>query len=1269
MTQEKQGGHTPAPGRARPVRRWLGRLLLMALVLMALVLGGFAYLVATESGLRTLQGLIGRFAPADLVGLEGVEGRLIDRAVLKGLRLQLPTADIEIPRLHLDWRPGRLVRGELHIEELSLTDSHVELKPSDAPSEPLEALPEVHTPLRLQLQRLLLDGLTLVTAPDAEPVVLQSIELQAAMQDAQLRIERLDLVAETPAAEAGLSGQVALEAAYPLAAALNWRYTLPGGATIDGKASLDGDLERLNIRHDSQGALASRLEAEVADLLGNPAWRAKVEVDPFKLSDLDAAQPAIEAAARLTSEGALDAFRLEGSVDARVSAIEGLQDLGPLRGELAAELAAERLALTRLSVSAEGTEARIEGRGGMQLGGDQAGRFDAVIDWADLRWPLSGERRYASPQGSLQVAGTREAFTHQLEGRVEGRDLPEIAITGRGDGDADSLTFDSLLLNLLDGVLEARGRLAWTPQLAWRFDVAAENIDPGQQWAEMSGRLDAALHSEGGMVDDALDLRLDIERIGGVLQDRPVDGRGAVRLQDGVIRLDGLHLAAGPNRVEASGSIADALDLALALDAPELAVLHPQAQGAIKLDAQIAGRPERPQIDAQLSASGLGYGDIALASASGKAVLAADAQGPLDVDLRLQGLAAGGMNWDTATLKAQGRGEAHDFSLGLAGPALTLQSSGKGRWAADGAYGGQLAKLDLSHPELGAWRLGQAADFSVSAEGWQVAKTCLDSAANHGGLCVSSEGSDGANWKVRADSAKLAFDILAPYLPQDMALDGALRLTADLAAADNVLTGDARVEIGAGKVGVELDEGVQELDFSGAALDLKAKDSAITAALGLPLAGMGQLNGDLALDGWRLDAPARPDQPLRGSLKGRITDLTRLTAVVPQLADLKGRIDVDLKVDGTLSQARPGGSLRLDGAGFEVPAAGIRVSELTFRAISRGADTLAFDGSARIGDGVVQLGGESRFSAAAGLTSRVTLKGERLTVADVPEAKVVVTPDLALTLEPGRAEVSGEIFIPEALLKPRTLPEGSVSPSSDVVILDGEEGEEGLSLATAADVRLRLGDSVVFDGFGLRGHFRGNLRVTQEPGQLALGNGQLSIDDGSIITFGEELIIEQGRVLFANTPVSNPGISLVATRELSDAKVGARVSGTLRNRQLTFFSDPPMGQAEALNYLLTGGSSRGGSGGAQVVGGNLVVKEIGRRIGLDDVGVTQEDDSDNLSVYVGTYLTPQLYMQYISELGERSNKIRMRYDLTKRIQVEAETGDAQSADIFYTIER
>ncbi|MCG8080704.1 MAG: translocation/assembly module TamB domain-containing protein, partial [Candidatus Thiodiazotropha taylori] len=60
---------------------------------------------------------------------------------------------------------------------------------------------------------------------------------------------------------------------------------------------------------------------------------------------------------------------------------------------------------------------------------------------------------------------------------------------------------------------------------------------------------------------------------------------------------------------------------------------------------------------------------------------------------------------------------------------------------------------------------------------------------------------------------------------------------------------------------------------------------------------------------------------------------------------------------------------------------------------------------------------------------------------------------------------------------------------------------------------------------------------------------------------------------------------------------------------------------------------------------------------------------EEASFVAGTYLSPRLYVQYINELSSAESKLRMRYDLTDRWQLEAETGRTQAGDFFYTFEK
>jgi len=53
---------------------------------------------------------------------------------------------------------------------------------------------------------------------------------------------------------------------------------------------------------------------------------------------------------------------------------------------------------------------------------------------------------------------------------------------------------------------------------------------------------------------------------------------------------------------------------------------------------------------------------------------------------------------------------------------------------------------------------------------------------------------------------------------------------------------------------------------------------------------------------------------------------------------------------------------------------------------------------------------------------------------------------------------------------------------------------------------------------------------------------------------------------------------------------------------------------------------------------------------------------------VGKYLTPELYVSYGRSLLTGGNQVRLRYDVSRRWQIETETGTESGADIYYKIE-
>ncbi len=86
-------------------------------------------------------------------------------------------------------------------------------------------------------------------------------------------------------------------------------------------------------------------------------------------------------------------------------------------------------------------------------------------------------------------------------------------------------------------------------------------------------------------------------------------------------------------------------------------------------------------------------------------------------------------------------------------------------------------------------------------------------------------------------------------------------------------------------------------------------------------------------------------------------------------------------------------------------------------------------------------------------------------------------------------------------------------------------------------------------------------------------------------------------------------------------------------------------------------------------GGDQIARSIGDRFGFDEMRIESDSTGDQASLVVGRYLSPRLYVGYGIGLIESINTFNLRYQISDRWQLEAESGTDQGADLFYRFER
>jgi translocation and assembly module TamB len=370
------------------------------------------------------------------------------------------------------------------------------------------------------------------------------------------------------------------------------------------------------------------------------------------------------------------------------------------------------------------------------------------------------------------------------------------------------------------------------------------------------------------------------------------------------------------------------------------------------------------------------------------------------------------------------------------------------------------------------------------------------------------------------------------------------------------------------------------------------------------------------------------------------------------------------------------GKLRLDASAIDFYQINLQLRDTALAARLKD-NTLSIDGTTHAGAGEASIKGQLAWNAQLP-RGDLRLAGKNLALVNVPEVRIVASPDISMRVDGRRIDIDGEVTVPHARIAPVELT-GAVLSSSDEVIVGARITPPEKRFQVYSRLRLVLGNDVRIETYGLTGKLTGSVTASSRPENQGTGVGELKVDEGTYTVLARRLDIERGRLLFNGSPLSNPGVDIRAVRHLPDIIVGANVRGTLREPTLSFFSDPPISQTQIVSLLVAGGTlesvqdnaaQQAGNSRNQLLtqGGAILASALGAQLGLPDVTIESTRQNET-SLVLGKYLSPRLYVSYGVSLTEAINTLKLRYTLGDRWTIRMESGANNSTDVVYTIEK
>ncbi|MCO5787686.1 hypothetical protein DHB74_15095 [Pseudomonas sp. G11-1] len=1163
--------------------------------------------------------------------------------------------ELTIDELELAWTPGCLRGKRLCIDLLSAERIQVHTTPTDEPDESRQdiTLPEIRLPLGIQLQEARVGEVRV----NGEEALLHDISLQAQLSGDQLHISHFS--GQGPDLTWDLEGDLRMSGDWPLRVVTALALPPMDERPWELQARIDGSVAQLQLEARSSGYLSGVLTADVqplqAELPLTAQWRGEssflaLESLPpsLTLNDL-----VVNLAGDLERGIALQA-------DSHLPGEGGRIDL-TVRGQ-ATSTGVSDLNLHLVVAEQPERELRLTANAGWS----DVLTADAQLAMQQFPW----QWLYPQDIGPLEVhqlnleANLRDmAFDAALQAQLGGVGEQEADLQLALSGTPEHIDIAPLALTTEQGSLTGEAALSLLDGIAWDVRLLLQELNPQMFAAELPGSLNGPVTSSGSIRDEQLQLTADWD-LSGTLRRQPLALSGAVASAETGWQITDLELRQGDNRIRGAGHWGQTVEGRFDINLARMATLWPGLSGSLVGNAEASGSANEPTVTLALQGERMGYADFGLAALSADGRVTLNYQLPGNLTLSASRLRNGDTRLGNLSLVLDGTRASHQLAIDLQGGLVDLDTSLTGSLN-DERWQGQLRDASIAAEDM-VWQLNDSAalNYRLANGELRLGAHCWSHLQSQ--LCFNGEQRLMPDRQVNLRLTDFPLASLQEWLPDDLIWDATLNAEAQFRQAvgaeprANVVVSSRNGELRVNNPDQPLTFPYENLEFT-----IQLDPEQARSRLQLVSDGLGNLDvqADIADPGGA--------QRLDGRFDLRDVQLDILRPFLPQVDTLNGDLIGRGTLAGTLTEPQVDGDILLSNGEISGPELPVSFKQLRMQVGITGQQAV-IDGQWQSGEGQGQLAGTAAWAPA--LAVDISLTGTNLPIRVDPYADLLASPDLHIGLADNNLALTGTIAIPEGDITVRELPPAAVRVSPDAEIVGATEEMEGsLPLGISMGIQLLIGDQLNFSGFGLTGRLSGQLHVREN--MTAAGN--LNILDGRFRGYGQRLELRRAQILFAG-PISKPYLDIEAIRRVDDVIAGLRLTGQADAPISEVFSEPSMAQEQALAYLILGRPLGADTGDSNVLGqaalalgmagSTPLAKNIAGSLGIDDFQLDTEGSGLTTSVVATGYLTEKLSLRYGVGVFEQANRLAVRYDLTKRLYLEAVGGLVSSLDFFYRID-
>ncbi len=856
-------------------------------------------------------------------------------------------------------------------------------------------------------------------------------------------------------------------------------------------------------------------------------------------------------------------------------------------------------------------------------------------------------------------------------------------------GDEEGIRFENIDGYLNGGHARVDGEIGWNNHFFWKGKGEVARINPAEFVDHFNGAIDGTLVSEGEIgyhKTDVLHCYFDSSQLNGTLNGYPVHGQAKVKVDGTDVGFENVAIYSEDSRLNLNGSLTENFDLDFSLHSPDIGHFIDSGSGTLDAEGTLDGPLRNPLLNFQLAGENIQYTTTKIAGIQGSGQIDLSPNGKIDASIQAENIESGGLVVDKADFSSMGNVYDHCIQLSV----QSNEGNGDTRFCGkyeENSWTGNISQLALEFKKYGSWLLDKPVAVSLNSEKSEISKLCLKNTA--GEFCADLSWYKD-NWAAyfNSDNFNLHYFDRLISIPYSYKGRAKLAVTATGNKA-GLYNAEASLDINDAEVHVPFaGENTKIVRWDLNRFTAKINDEQVDFFVDSRLSNGSYITARLAGEG----RPVRSggslfEKNINGNIDVELAEMDDLSFLTRYVVRPKGKLKGHFDIAGTLSEPKADGDLRIEDGEFFVPSIGTTFKNSTVN-LEADREGVWVKLSTYAGEGKATGEGYLLYEQGYDLLGRFSVKGDNLDLVKLPEYEITASPDVQFLFNNTSGQLSGSIEIPKARIAPVKLA-SSVSESKDVVYVDGGEEEHNVSWPLKTDLRVKLGDKVMVNSFGLNGRVEGELHVSGNPGEDLTGRGELTVKDATFSIYRKVLDIERGRVQFSGGPIENPSLDIRAQRSVENDiagrnggwTVGVDVSGNVDDLNFSLFSSPVMSESDILAYLIIGHSvdtSNSEEDGllqtaASALGVGATAQfmdEFGSIIPVDDVHLEGGTSTEDASIVVGKRLTNKLYIGYDYNFYQSTSEFILRYNLGRGFYIETQSSsDANGADIFYSFEK